>query len=231
MKKITAALLIFMMIFPFTVLADDVNAVGAVDASSLNVRRTPEANGQIIGTLSNGEKINIITKTNSAWYKINYYGQTGYISALYVVASRSGEPVIQKDTSVQTTDGMTKGQQVVAVAKQYLGVRYVYGGTSPSGFDCSGLVQYVYKQMGVSINRVAADQTANGTVVSRENLMPGDIVFFHNTSKYTRINHVGIYVGDGYFIHAPQTGDVVKITTLNSGYYATTYVTARRIFN
>lgn len=215
------------------VFADEVNGVGATSANTLNIRQAPSTNSAIIGTLTYGNKVNIITKTGE-WYKLDLNGSIGYVHVNYISASRSGEPVLynpEADMSFQTEEGSSKGQQIVAIAKSYMGVPYVWGGTSPAGFDCSGLVQYVFRQMGVSINRVAADQTAHGTPVSRENLKPGDIVFFHNTSRYTRINHVGIYVGDGQFIHAPQTGDVVKISPLNTGYYNTTFITARRIFD
>lgn len=212
----------------------DVNAVGAVDATTLNVRALPSTDSAVISQLSYGQQMNIITKTGGAWFKVDIGGTIGYVHASYVAASRNGTPVVYDktaDMSVQSVSGTEKGQLVVATAKKYLGIPYVYGGTSTNGFDCSGLVQYVFRELGVSLNRVAADQTAHGTPVSKENLLPGDIVFFHNTSRYTRINHVGIYVGDGNFIHAPQTGDVVKISPLDTGYYATTFVTARRIFN
>ncbi len=232
MKKWIAPLALILLLFPVGAAADT-NAVGAVDASSLNVRTMPSMSAGVMGKLYSGQQINIITKTGGEWFKIEYEGGIGYVHADYVVDRRSGTPVVydkNADMSIQTASGSEKGQLVVATASKYLGVPYVYGGTSPQGFDCSGLVQYVFRELGVSLNRVAADQTAHGIPVTRENLLPGDIVFFHNTNKYTRINHVGIYVGDGNFIHAPQTGDVVKITTLDSGYYAGTFVTARRIF-
>ncbi len=232
MKKKFAFCILALLLFPI-VAAADTNAVGAVDASSLNVRVAPSMQAGVMGQLYSGQKMNIITKTGGEWFKISFEGGIGYVHADYVVDRRNGTPVVYDktaDMSLQTVEGTEKGQLVVATASKYLGIPYVYGGSSPSGFDCSGLVQYVFRELGVSLNRVAADQTAHGIPVSRENLRPGDIVFFHNTNKYTRINHVGIYVGNGNFIHAPQTGDVVKISTLQSGYYAGTFVTARRIF-
>lgn len=235
-KRITICLVILFLFIPVCVFGASINGRGAViDANVLNIRSGPSTDYPVIGTFYSGDKLNIITRTAGEWYKIEYYGAVGFVHAAYVSASRSGEPSavskVNAFATTQTYEGSSKGQQVVEYAKQFLGVTYVYGGTTPNGFDCSGLVQYVYKQMGVSLNRVAADQTAHGVPVAPSDLMPGDIVFFHNTSRYTRINHVGIYVGGGNFIHAPQPGDVVKISTLNSGYYSTTFITARRIFN
>ncbi len=111
---------------------------------------------------------------------------------------------------------------VVGIAMQYLGTPYVYGGASPGGFDCSGLVMYAFGQVGVSLPHNAAAQYGYGMPVSRDQLQAGDLVFFNG------LGHVGIYVGGGSFIHAPHTGDVVKISSL-SGWYSSTWVGARRL--
>jgi peptidoglycan DL-endopeptidase CwlO len=112
---------------------------------------------------------------------------------------------------------------VVGIAMQYLGIPYRWGGASPStGFDCSGFVMYVFAQVGVSLPHNAAMQYGYGSPVSRENLQPGDIVFFDG------LGHDGIYIGGNQFIHSPHTGDVVKISTI-TGWYSETYVGARRL--
>jgi cell wall-associated NlpC family hydrolase len=111
---------------------------------------------------------------------------------------------------------------VVGIAMQYLGIPYVYGGSSPSGFDCSGFVMYVYAKVGVSLPHNAAAQYGYGTPVDRSQLQPGDLVFFNS------LGHNGIYIGGGSFIHSPHTGDVVKISSI-SGWYSSTWVGARRL--
>lgn len=112
---------------------------------------------------------------------------------------------------------------VVGVAMQYLGVPYRWGGADPSGFDCSGLIMYAYAKVGVSLPHHAASQFGMGVPVSRDELQPGDLVFFHG------LGHAGIYIGGGQMIHAPQTGDVVKISNIMSGWYYDTWEGARRI--
>lgn len=112
---------------------------------------------------------------------------------------------------------------VVGIAMQYLGVPYVWGGSSPSGFDCSGFLMYVYAKVGVSLPHNAAMQYGLGAAVSKDQLQPGDLVFFDG------LGHNGMYIGGGQFIHAPHSGDVVKISSLSDSWYAATWVGARRL--
>ena len=117
------------------------------------------------------------------------------------------------------------GQEVVNYAMNYLGTPYVWGGDSPAGFDCSGFAQYVYRHFGVEITRTTYTQVTQGSYVARENLRPGDLVFF-TYSGDGEAEHVGMYVGNNSYIHCPQPGDVVRVSTIGYG-----YMTARRIFN
>ena len=116
------------------------------------------------------------------------------------------------------------GQDAVTMAKQFLGLRYLYGGSSPrTGFDCSGLVMYVYGKLGIQLPHNAAAQYRLGLGVPRAALRPGDLVFFNG------LGHNGIYVGNGKFIHSPQTGDSVRIESLAASNWHRNYVGARRI--
>ena len=133
-----------------------------------------------------------------------------------------------KKTEVKQETTKDPAQEVIDLAKSCLGIPYKRGGTTTKGFDCSGFVYYVLKTLGYSSNRTAADQYKMGTYVSKKDLKPGDLVFFAGTYK-SGISHVGIYLGDGQFIHSPHTGDVVKISDLNSSYYKSHYHGARRV--
>ena len=134
--------------------------------------------------------------------------------------------VVERPADLGTSEVATSrrpGSGIVEIAQKYVGAPYRWGGSSPSGFDCSGLVRYVYAQVGVELPHNAAKQYALGAPVSREELLPGDIVFFD------RLRHNGIYIGDGRFIHARQTGKRVAIAGLDEAWYAERWVGARRI--
>ena len=133
------------------------------------------------------------------------------------------------NTSTGSSVGSASGSSIVAEAKKYLGTPYVYGGASPSGFDCSGFVYYVLKQNGFSPYRTPADQYNQGTYVAKENLQPGDVVFFAGTGSSNAISHVGIYVGGGQMIHSPNSRSTVSYADITSGYWANHYYGARRM--
>ena len=148
--------------------------------------------------------------------------------------SQKEEKTTKTESKTNTTTSSNSGSSgsgIVACAKQYLGCRYVSGGSSPStGFDCSGFTSYVYKQCGIGISRSSGAQASNGTAVSKSNLQPGDLVIFNNRAN-TSVGHVGIYIGGNTFIHAGNSGTGVITTSLSDSYYSARYVTGRRIIN
>ena len=137
-------------------------------------------------------------------------------AAAAAASQRAASTKSKKTAGVTYTESgksTAKGQAIVNTAKKYLGVKYVYGGTTPSGFDCSGLVKYVFNKNGIGVSRTSASQALQGKKVSTSDLQPGDLLFF---AKNGRVHHVGIYAGGGQMIHAPHTGDVVRYAPISS---------------
>lgn len=189
---------------------------GHVVSGPLNVRSGPSTATTAVTIVPKGTVMEVM-ETLPGWYQV----EEGYISADYV------ELVTKDEAKALTQTPSTGAQAVVDYAMQFLGCRYVYGGTTPSGFDCSGFTQYVYKQFGVTINRTSRDQIYNGVGVSRSDLQPGDILLF---ARYgTTISHVGLYIGNNEMIHASSSTTGVIISNINSGYYVSGFVGARRL--
>ena len=194
------------------------DAAGYVNGDSVRLRRGPSTEYATLGYYDRGTKVTITGKTGG-WYAVTINGTKGYMSADYIKL---------KSDKTDGGSGTELGRQIVATAKQYLGVPYVYGGASPKGFDCSGLVYYVYGQYGYKLQRGAGSQyRTDGTPVDKSDLQPGDLVFF--SDNVDPIGHVGMYIGDGQFIHASTGKGQVIITDLDSYYYAEHYTGARRI--
>ena len=193
-------------------------------SSTVNFRSAASTSSTVLGELKNGTAITVLS-TSNGWSKVSYAGKTGYISADYLVTASSGTAISPSNTAASVSIS-AKRQSVLNYAAQFLGVPYVYGGSAPSGFDCSGFTSYVFKNTVGSIPRVAQAQYDATTRVSRDDLLPGDLVFFGSSTS--SISHVGIYVGSNQFIHAPSTGDVVKYSSL-TGSYATRYQGAGRV--
>ncbi|MGI9111054.1 MAG: NlpC/P60 family protein [Gaiellaceae bacterium] len=140
-----------------------------------------------------------------------------------VAAAADPSPIAPSVEAVAPVAPAARYGGVVGIAMQYLGVPYRWGGADPSGFDCSGFSMYVYAKLGISLPHHAASQYGMGTTVSKDQLEAGDLVFFNG------LGHMGIYIGGGQFIHAPHSGDVVKISSLSDSWYASTWVGARRL--
>ena len=195
-----------------------------VESGAVNLRAKPDASSEHLATLNMGDTAYIIG-FNCGWYKVQYEGKTGYVRSDLLALMEA--PKTNSQASVgQAPVVITLGDKAVNIAYDYLGVPYVWGGTTPNGFDCSGFTKYVFNQMGVTLNRTAASQLKNGYTVT--NLQTGDLVFFTNTyATSAAASHVGIYIGNNQFIHAAGGG--VKVTSMDHEYYAPRYIGARRV--
>jgi cell wall-associated NlpC family hydrolase len=193
-----------------------INTTGTVLADVLNVRTGPGTTYSIISKLWMGNQVHVVGETNG-WYKVILTnGTSGFVSKTYIK--------LELPTPQQKIDSL------LSVAQSLVGTPYVWGGESlqEGGFDCSGFTQYVFKQVGYSLNRISVDQATQGIYVSKINLQPGDLIFF-SLAGDGRISHVGLYLGNGKMIHSPKTGDFVKITDITTSYWQTRIITARRI--
>lgn len=206
-----------------------------VNSTTVNLRKEANTSAEIVTTLPVNTAVDVLEESNG-WSKVRVSGKEGYISSSLLSetkqeTSRSIETSrkVADAQSTQNTSVSSSGDtsSVVSKAKSYIGSSYVYGGSSPSGFDCSGFTSYVYKQFGVNLSRTAAGQYNNGTSIDRGSLQAGDLVMFGSSAS--NINHVGIYIGGGQIVHAANKSRGVTIDTINSGYYNNNYVGARRV--
>ncbi len=230
---------------------------GIITGSGVNLRTGPGTQYSVSAVSAQNETCYIIG-LNDGWYKVIYKQSIAYIRSDYLqltevpyenqASSRSprfyrlgkslgvmpsadaltgntgsGTPTVNSAPSVSVT-----GSQIIVEAQKYLGARYVSGGASPAGFDCAGLVYYVLKQLGYGAYRTPVDQYKHGTSVEKQDLKPGDLVFFAGTGA-SGISHVGIYAGGGQFLHAPNSRSTVSYSDLTTGYWANHYHGARRI--
>lgn len=190
-----------------------IEASGYITASSLNFRTSPEIGNNVITTIPLNTQVWVIESVGNGWAKIYYNNVAGYVSMEYIAMG-------------QAPQASTVSSKVVELAASKAGRPYVYGAAGPNSFDCSGFVQYIYSQVGISLNRTSYSQVNNGYYVDKNSLKPGDIVFFKQGGS---VDHVGIYMGNGKMIHASKPGDVVKYDSIVSGYYNNCYYTARRV--
>lgn len=213
-----------------------ISTKGKINANGVNFRESASTSGKIIDSLSKGTSVEILD-TRSGWHKVKVGSKTGYVVTKFVTETSTSTSVKSSRSTTTTTlqaeeaddsDSSTVSK-VIAYAKKFVGVRYVYGGKSPSGFDCSGFVGYVYENFGIKLNNSSASMYSNGTKVSKSELKAGDLLFFDASNRKASgvIDHVGIYLGDGKFIHASSSNGKVMIQALSE--YRGTYIGAKRV--
>lgn len=220
-------------------LAQPVAAASGDDASqtlTTVIRRRGSSGAEVIGQMEDGTELTVLKK-GKTYYKVDCYDMKGYIAKSQILHTEDGRYFVNCKTGSSETrvltytdhaEALELRQQILELAQKYLGVRYVYGGRSSRGFDCSGFTSYVYEKVGIDLNRTASTQLKNGVAVSREGLQIGDLVFFRQgTSKPA--SHVGIYVGNNQMIHAGSRG--ICYADLDNNYCSKYFLCARRVIN
>ncbi|UZQ86109.1 C40 family peptidase [Thermoclostridium stercorarium] len=194
-----------------------------VIVNSLNLRKGPSTETEILGTLPFGNKVQVFEADNNFVRILTGDGKEGYVWKEYL-----GDEVVlaSRSASAGQSYNADLANKIIEYAKQFLGVKYVYGGSSPNGFDCSGFTQYVFKKFNIKLPRTSYEYSGVGTKVSRENIKPGDILLF-DVNGSNRIGHVGIYIGNDKFIHASSGKGKVVITTLSK--YGERLIGIRRV--
>jgi len=217
--------------------------MGVITGGTVNIREDATTGSKVVTKLAKGTAV-LINGFKDGWYEISYLDYDGYVRGDYLevlsLTYSQSDPVVEEvvlavasatidivDDSVYSGEISAERQELLDYAHKFLGTPYKYGGATPDGFDCSGFTYYVFGQFGYSLNRSSASQINNGDAIEKSELIPGDLVFFSRSGK--AVGHVGIYIGDGKFIHSTSPGDVVSITGLDDTYYAKRYVGARRI--
>lgn len=204
-----------------------VSQKGMVIASGVNVREAASTGSRILGNLSAGAIVDV-KSIEGSWYQIEYNSIKGWMYGEYVRVIDGNDTNNKTSGTTTVTYNSVTARNILAEASKYVGLPYVYGATGPNAFDCSGFTQYVFKKFGISLPRVAASQAQVGYAVTREELKPGDLVFFENGGY---IDHVGIYIGNGQMVHAGSSRTGVCYTDMDSSYFDLRYSCARRVIN
>lgn len=217
---------------------------GRITANNVNLRSGPGTSYRSVAKASVDEKAYIIG-FNQQWYKVIYADLICYVRSDYLVLTEtpyenngsSNDPIFFKDgkstgvapsaEALKTSGEKSIRNQIITEARKYVGVPYLWGGTNSDGFDCSGYVQYVLKQCGISIPRTTEQQVMQGMYISKSQLQPGDLVFLQNTYR-AGVSHVGIYLGNNQMIHSSSSKGVT-VSDLTSSYYTEHYHSARKL--
>ncbi|MCM3663676.1 NlpC/P60 family protein [Mesobacillus subterraneus] len=223
LKKILAVLMLFSLVATVAPSVDQASAAGTsylvkINSGTLNVRKTPSTSAGVVTKLSKGQEITVSSQSKG-WAKITAKGKQGYVSSKFIAPKTNAA---KKQLAVSNANYKAKA---ISVAKSNLGVKYLWAGYTPKGFDCSGLVNYSYGKSGISLPRTAAEMYTKGTKVT--SYQPGDLLFYA-TSGGKKVTHVAIYIGNGQMIHS-ATSKGVSIASLNNSYWKNRFIGAKRI--
>ncbi len=222
----------------FTAGGEPVVEIGYVDATLLNIRETPDTSAAILDRQVMGASLRLIAYEDG-WYSVETIdGVSGFVSGEFVsdtpiepktIAAATSSITKSQAAAPPTSDELALGERIITYAKQFIGTPYVYGASGPDSFDCSGFTMYVMSANGISLPHQSASQAQMGLEVAMDELVAGDLVFF-NTTSTEGVGHVGIYIGDGRFIHASSgSAHAVTISSLSEDYYSAHYIGARRV--
>lgn len=207
----------------------------AVSIQTTLVRETASYYAEVIGQMENGTAVTVLDQRGD-FYKVDCYDMTGYIAKEQLAQKDDGKYYVNCNAASSETSAMAGvgladvlllRASLLALTQDQLGYPYVYGGSAPGGFDCSGLTSYIYKKHNYQIHRTASDQLQDGMIVSREGLQVGDLIFFRDPGYPYLSSHVGIYVGDNQIIHAGSSG--ICYADLDTRWFASRYLCARRL--
>ena len=200
---------------------------GTVNYHGLFIYDLPcHEDGHPIGSLHSGMSVTVVSRFDD-WLGIIHEDGYVFVEATHIAIPHFVE--LQPSTINDNTAGsLGLADDIVNFAMRYLGTRYVFGGKTPSGFDCSGLMVYVMRNFDISLYRRSADMARNGVHVNRGDIQRADLLFFA-TMGGNRISHVGLYIGGGQMIHSANVSTGVRISNIHSDYFRTRFVTARRV--
>lgn len=209
----------------------------SVSSMTTKVHNGPYASATVIGQMEQGTCVTVLGQSRD-FYKVDLYDMTGYIAKSqirqdtdkqYYISCKEGSSETGSVTYQSHEEALNLRSSLLSLAKEQLGKPYIYGSTGPYGFDCSGLMYYLYGKHGVDLHRTASQQLRDGIVVAKEGLQVGDLIFFRESWESYPASHVGIYAGDNKIIHAGHTG--IVYADLDFDYFYEYYLCARRIIN